>query len=396
MDKKELKIGIVTHYYNSLNYGGNFQAYALVKYISNNYASAEQICYEFINDEQENEKKSKAQIIKNRLKRCVRLFARFPVTLYKLICRIRYKKQISEIIQKKKQAFSHFNRELILNGKKEYNSNDISQTLQEYDVFITGSDQVWNTTWYRPVFFLDFVPSTKTKISYAASISLDSLNDSEIKMFKRSLADFKAISVREVDAVNLIKTLAPVQPQVVLDPTMLLERNDWDEVCAERVVGGKYLLCYFLGKNKEERRLAIKFAKKKNLKIVSVPLTGERVYSDLNFGDVILPFASPEEFLSLIKYADYIFTDSFHAVVFSNIYQRQYFVFNRDKKGSMSSRIFNIVNLFNTQERYCNNKNRENIEYILSLNNIEYEKENVEFEKMKETSIKFLKEALSI
>ena len=182
----------------------------------------------------------------------------------------------------------------------------------------------------------------------------------------------------------------------MLDPTLLLDREDWDRVCASRVVNDDYLFCYFLGDNKRERRLALKFARQENLKVVSVPLTGAKIYSDLKYGDIVLLAASPEEFISLIKHARYIFTDSFHAVVFSKIYERQYFVFNRDKKESMNSRIYDITKLFHTQERFCDSKEKESLAYINSLPDIDYSVSNRDFDEMKEKSIQFLKTNLAV
>lgn len=103
---------------------------------------------------------------------------------------------------------------------------------------------------------------------------------------------------------------------------------------------------------------------------------------------------SPEQFLSLIKHASYVFTDSFHAVVFSNIYQKQYFVFNRSKRGEMSTRIVDITALFGQEERFCRDKTREKLAYITALSDIDYKKENEAFENAKRESIEFLKKNL--
>lgn len=383
------KVGIVTHYYKSKNYGGNLQAYALCKAIAKYLGNtAEQICYPWGRDSK-NINYSGNESLLNFSKLKV-LPGRVLNKFYKIL----YRKEIPKIATKKEKSFFNFSNNIIPHSEKVYYSDNIHETLSQYDAFITGSDQVWNMSWYTPVFFLDFVPSDKIKISYAASISKDSLTGEDQTIFKKSLADYKAVSVREEQAVNLIKDLSPVPPCVTLDPTLLLDESDWDEVCAPRVVEGDYLFCYFLGNNPKERQIAKKFAKDKRLKLVSVPLTGAHVYSDLKFGDVILPATSPEEFISLIKYAKYIFTDSFHAVVFSHIYKRQYFVFNRDSKGSMNSRIINITGLFNTQNRFCNGKERETLEYVQSLKCIDYSKKNEKFEELKRFSIDFLKNNL--
>lgn len=389
---KNMKIAILTMYYESANYGGNLQAYALCKAIGKyTRHNAKQICYLWANGIRPLIKHQAKTNVARKILRCIKHSHHF---INFLLVRIK-KDKFNKIFKERKVALKNFNKSLIPHSNVVYSIKDITDSLPYYDAFITGSDQVWNTNSYIPDFFLNFVPSDKIKISYAASISKDSLTDKEKEVFKRSLADFKAVSVREEQAVELIKDLSPVSPVVTLDPTLLLDEIDWDNVCAPRVVQDDYIFCYFLGNNTNERKIAKKFAKEKGLKLVSVPLTGAKVYSDLKFGDVILPAASPEEFISLIKHASYVFTDSFHAVVFSQIYKRQYFVFNRDSKGSMNSRIINITNLFNTQERFCNGKDRETLKYVQSLNYIDFTHPNKEFEVLKEFSINFLKENLS-
>lgn len=392
---KKQKVCIVTHYYKSLNYGGNLQAYALCQATYKLGYVTEQLCYPWNKD-----RSSHGYVIKTHVNgqkksnRIINIALHLPTKLKNRYYRIKYSKVAQQYQIDKAKNFYHFNQEVIPHNNKVYTSQDIGETLEEYDAFITGSDQVWNTDWYTPVFFLDFVPLDKIKLSYAASIAKDYLSDEERQIFRKSLVDYKAVSVREENTVELIKDLSPVEPKLVLDPTLLLDREDWDKVCAPRVVEDNYLFCYFLGDNNKERRLAAKFAKAKNLKIVSIPLTGTQIFSDLKFGDVILPSASPEEFISLIKHSSYVFTDSFHAVVFSHIYQRQFFVFNRDKKGAMNSRIINITDLFNAQERFCNGKERETLKYIQSLNDIDYSIPNTKLYDMKQSSIKFLKDNL--
>lgn len=390
------KIAILTHYYKNLNYGGTLQAYALCKATEKNlHIRVEQVSYPDLEDrirfQYSLNKKAENCFrgIYNAVYKKLSLFQRRVKNKY---YHLKYKNAVDLNIRIKN--FKNFSETIIPHSDKVYTSENITEILAQYDAFITGSDQVWNTNWYTPVFFLDFVPSDKIKISYAASISKDSLTDKEKEIFKKSLADFKAVSVREEQAVDLIKDLSPVKPVVTLDPTLLLDASDWDKVCAPRVVEDDYIFCYFLGDNPKERKIAKKFAKEKGLKLVSVPLTGVKVYSDLKFGDVILPAASPEEFISLIKHASYVFTDSFHAVVFSQIYKRQYFVFNRDSKGSMNSRIINITNLFNTQERFCNGSEKETLQYVRSLQEIDFSRPNPKFDEIKEFSINFLKENL--
>lgn len=366
----------------SKNYGGNLQAYAMVTFLNKREYNAAQISY--IMNSRQNVKVSVIVKLKDKV-------YKIKQKLTGILNQVEDKKY--NILKRQEKAFLIFNQN-IPHSETIYDNFSVLNCINDYDYFITGSDQVWNLNCYHSAYFLDFVPSTKTKISYAASIAKDSLTNEQKEIFRKSLKDYKAVSVREKSAEKLLEGLSPVEVQTVLDPTLLLTREDWDEVCSERVISEKYVFCYFLGVNKQARNLAEKFARLRKLKLVALPHTGGIKLMDRKFGDERLYDVSPEQFISLIKHAEYVFTDSFHAVVFSNIYQKQYFVFNRSKKGEMSSRIVDITELFHQEERFCAGKERETMEYVTSLANIDYTKRNEEFEKMKEKSISFLENSL--
>ncbi len=390
------KIGIITHYYNSTNFGGNLQAYALTAYLKKINYDAEQLSFplDTINLVETGSRFDKlfASGFKS--------FCTWSVYYARKTIQLPFVKNEEKkhcVSERRKKAFVNFNHNIIPHSKEVYHRDTIAACVDDYDAFITGSDQVWNLRWYSPAFFLDFVPSDKIKISYAASLAMDSLTDEQKDIFKKSLSDYKAVSVREQKAIELIGDNSPVPPVYVLDPTLLLSQDDWNEVCSERVVAEDYVFCYFLGENKRERKIARQFAKKHNLKLVTVPHAGGGIkYIDRNFGDIKLYDTSPEQFISLIKYAKYVFTDSFHAVVFSNIYQKQFFVFNRSKKGEMSSRIKDITELFNAEDRFCYGNDRENIDYIEGLPYINYSVKNERFEALRQQSMNFLKNSLEV
>ena len=152
---------------------------------------------------------------------------------------------------------------------------------------------------------------------------------------------------------------------------------------------------YFLGNNVKARRLATKYARMNNLKTIEIPYAaGSFNVDNISYGDIKLTGISPEKFLSLIKYADAVFTDSFHAIVFSFIYKKQFFVFNRDKQGSMNTRIKNMTKLLGLEKRFCADKNMESIDYINSLDAIDYSKEFKHFNDLKKKSHDFLEESL--
>ena len=284
--------------------------------------------------------------------------------------------------------FERFRDNYVSQNSVVYNGSNIKKANRKYDTFITGSDQVWNFAWYNPVYFLDFVSKEKRKISYAASISMNALSDKQRKIFKKSLKSYNAVSLREEESISLISDLSPVKPSFVLDPTLLLSKDDWSNFVTKKPERDEYVFCYFIGSNKNGRRAAKEFAQKRGLKLVGISH-----YHKYDGFDTELSSAGPEEFLCYLNHAKYIFTDSFHAVVFSKIFEKQYFVFNRDKNDSMSSRIRTITSLFETEDRYCHGE-RESLDYIESLTDVDYTKHLEKFEEKKKESIDFLFNAL--
>ncbi|MBE6618916.1 MAG: polysaccharide pyruvyl transferase family protein [Ruminococcaceae bacterium] len=381
-----MKIGITTHYYKSLNYGGNLQAYALCKVLKDMGHECEQMCYTDSGTEQDGTTKTSGA---GKLRRYISLIKPW---LYMQKSKRLAKKY--DIVKRRRVAFANFNENMIPHSAEIYTPNTLNKANEIYDAFITGSDQIWNLRGKNDFYFLKFA-NGRPKISYAASIAKEDLSPEQKLFFNDALSDFKTVSVRESSAVSLLKDTHKNIVQT-LDPTLLLSREEWDEVAEEIKPFEKYVFCYFLGVNKKSYKLARKFASKHGLKLVNIPIAGGRLrLDDTKYGDARLFDTSPEQFISLIKNAEYVFTDSFHAVVFANIYQKQYFVFNRNPEGAMSSRITDITTLFDQNERFCAGKERENINYIESLSPIDYSKPSPRFEKMKAFSMEFLKSSLS-
>ncbi len=384
-----MKIGIITYYYQSLNYGGNLQAYALPKVINKYGLSSEQINCEF-SDFLPNQKSSFFEKIKKYT--FLQLFKKIIKIPFKIIKKIYINiKNKSIHLYDNKNAINNFNINIIPHSKEIYSFKDIKNSVINYDFFITGSDQVWNPSWYFPPFFLDFVTYDKIKISYAASLGKNFLKQEQKDIFKKHLTDFKAVSVREEDSIELIQDVCPVPVVYTLDPTLLLSKNDWDEICFDRIVNEKYIFCYFLGENKKQRKLATEYAKKHNLKLVNIPyLHGYYRSCDKKFADIKLHDIGPEKFISLIKYAELVFTDSFHATVFSGIYEKNYITFHRDGAKGMSSRIYTLTSLYETKERFCDCEEKETLAYIESLKPIDYTRKLSKLEKKRKESIDFL------
>ena len=276
-----------------------------------------------------------------------------------------------------------------------YTLGTIKNCAKVYNTIIVGSDQVWHFSSNLRAFCMEDFPQSIKRISYGASVAKNSLSNYEYDVFQRTLPKFAAVSVREKEAVDLLQPLCPAKIEWVLDPTLLLSAEDWDEVCEERIVPEEYVFCYFLGVDKKERKLATEFAKRKGLKLVTfIHLDNHYVVADVHFGDIQIYDVFPEKFLSLVKYAKYVFTDSFHASVFSHIYQKEFFAFSRQGHKEMGSRLYSLTDILENRDHFCDTKDKANIKYIMSLPPIDYTKKLPKFEEMKEKSINFLKENL--
>lgn len=380
------KIGIITHYGVNRNYGGLLQAYALQKVIAQQGNDAVHIAYDM-------NLYPKASFFK---RLTIMLFN--PKRLYEYVfCKDSKKEIPEEIIEKLSQRNKlciEF-REEIPHTRRLYNFKNIDQCEEVFDTYVTGSDQVWNLRWYHPAYFLHFVPDGKKKISYAASISCTSLSEEQTNIFKEHLKDYSAVSVREQDAIDLIENLSPVKTSCVLDPTLLLSRNEWDKISDTRLVEESYIFCYFLAIDEKKCKIAREYADLHGLKIVTIPyLEGYSKNEPNDFGDYRLYNIGPKQFISLIKYSEYVLTDSFHACVFSGIYQKKYYVFNRKNTGEMNSRIYNLLGLFSDESCFCDTEEKMNVNY---MNSVCWEKNpllNENFLLKKEESIRFLEDNL--
>lgn len=383
------KIGIITLYYNNRNYGGLLQSYALTKFLENQGLDAYQIA--FNRDSKKN---------KPKFKRLINLIAEVGIIglikkiYYKIKIKITYllipnnqKNKIQESIKKRNEILKKF--EKSVKHTEVLSSENIGKLNNFFDTFICGSDQIWKPGVNCDEFFLKFVPNKKNKFSYAASIGRTRLAKSDLKKILDSVKELNYVSLREEESVRLFKK-NNIDCSLVLDPTLLLDKKDWLKFSKEYKINGEYIFCYFLGVSRAQRKMVTSFAKNNNLKIVTLPfLSNIPTDIDINFGDEKLYDVSPENFVYLIKNAKYVFTDSFHVSVFSGIFKKNFFVFERKEEKTMNGRIINLLKLFNAQERFINNIS--NVKDISECYDIYKSKK---FNDLKEKSINYIKKAL--
>ena len=257
-----------------------------------------------------------------------------------------------------------------------------------------GSDQIWNPMICarQPAFFLNFASSGKKCISYAASIARNDLSFVQIETFAKLLARFDYISLRE-NNYNKIE-IPPKKIECCVDPTLLLSQEEWNTLASSPRFSEPYIFCYIFGDDKKIRKFAMKLGKLKRLKLVTVPyLSGFFNFADAFMDATKLFHVSPSDFLSLIKNADYIITDSFHATVFSIIFHKQFYVFERKGSSNMGSRIATLTELSHTQSHFITENNNITIQEISAIAPLDF----VHMDDLQvaiEKSISFLKSSL--
>lgn len=391
-----MKIGIVTQYYKSSNYGGLLQAYALSMFLKKKGYDCEQICFNYYSSPKGrsfslSKSLSKRGIVKSFIIAAKRYF------IDKLCAALSHAK---EKINIRIESCRDFREDVISHSDSVYDNETIKE-CQSYDALITGSDQVWlcNVETFHPGFWLSFANEKVRKISYAASVSMNEIPAELHDFIRHALNSFNAISVRECSDVKLIGDIVGNEKEIVqvLDPTLLLERIDWFNLCAPNPYRGrKYVFAYLLGAKKEDRAFIRKFAKKEGLEIVFIPYMQNKYRScDLFFGDIRLNDVSPQLFLSLIRDASCVITDSFHGTVFSNIFHVNFLVLKRNSdtsKKSMNSRLYSLLNMLKIEDRLISNDFSE--QTLKNLPTIDFDTIDALIDDEKKKSETFLNNAL--
>lgn len=374
-----MKIGILTHYYHSTNYGGNLQAYALVHFLRENGIDAEQVSYQRSPDDYLFVGNNKQQ---NNLIRLIKK----PFHLMKNYKAIYYNKMCI-CIRKRRRAILKFNDGQIPHSEEVYTKSNLQTLGKKYDLFITGSDQVWHPQAVCDAYLLNF-PTKSPKISYAASFSTNKVEEKTKKYYKPCFEKMRAISVREKDAVQMVYDIASINAKLVVDPTLLLNKKEWDSIVEDISVKGSYMLCFFLGTEAAYRDAAKDLSTIWDLPIVSAPHLVQIVKADKNFGDSRLFALSPGQLLYIIKNADYVITDSFHITVFSIIFQKQFIAMAR---GDMGSRLETLTGLFDLSDRYYCGEPDSVVDYVKNLPIIDYSQINYDsFKDLQKSSRDFL------
>lgn len=385
------KIGLAVCY-DTKNYGSQLQVLATVKKIQELGYDTEIIRY----------KKSLTPTFV--LQTIPRLF---DVSFIKAKLRVKFKQkeikkypEIEKNISIRNKRFRGFAKKYFTNLSEVYNGweNLVKQSAKNYDLFLCGSDQLWLPNNLGSHFYtLEFAPENKRKIAYATSFGVSQIPISKKMMTKKFLNRIEYIGVRETRAAEIIKELTGRDVPTVLDPTLLFSAQDWLNIIPLRQIpslaGKKYIFCYFLGRNPQQRREAEKLRAETGCEIVFIPHLDEFIPEDIEFGDVQLFDIGPEEFVNLIRNAEYVCTDSFHGSVFSILYHKSFITFNRFKehdKNSRNSRIDTLLAQTELENRRFDGRLLEQI-----VQPIDTVRVDQRLQEMKNYSLSYLADAIS-
>lgn len=260
-----------------------------------------------------------------------------------------------------------------------------------FDCYICGSDQVWSAL-IQPVWAHNFLEgvSANRKIAYAPSIGVNDVPDYYIQTVAPLVRDFKFLSVREQNVADLFEKKIGVKPLVAVDPTILVGIEYWTNLLQKENLAKPnkpYIFCYFLGEiNEGQVSFLNRFAGDRE--IIILPYEHHAI--KLRKGKYVL--ADHLEFVNYIRYADYVFTDSFHATVFSLLFHKEFAVFQRSHVGvtKQTSRIESLLS-----QLHLNNRLAESPNTIDTFSTINYELVDCIVEKQRQESVRFLDNALT-
>lgn len=263
---------------------------------------------------------------------------------------------------------------------------------KHFDAYICGSDQIWSALRLPicPQSFLYGI-SPKRKIAYAPSLGLDEVPEYYIRQTKKYISDFKYLSVREDAAQLTLKSCMGIDALQVLDPTMLVGVDFWNNMLDKEnksTPNNEYVFCYYLGELSKEAIACInQIAGGRDVIILPYEEDCKKVLNGK------YQLADPLDFVNLIKNAKYVLTDSFHGSVFSVLYEKQFVVTKRSHVGrvAQASRIMSLISKFGLENQYCQNTQ----EMLNALKTpIDYSKKSEVYQRELNISREFIDNAL--
>ena len=271
---------------------------------------------------------------------------------------------------------------------------DLEELCAHYDAFVCGSGQIWHPKHFDPRFFLDFVRDPQRMIAYAPSIlPVRGADPYVLEQMKELIGRFLYISVREESGRKFMSDAFATTAMELADPTLLIEPDDWDGSLQitgnEEQPGERYMLVLLEGVNRTHRDAAAKLASRLLLSRIIIPIHE----SDLKQEDVIQDAVGPAQLVSLIRNANYVCTDSYHATALAIVFQKEFCCFDRYAmydRAELNERVHDLLDALGLQSRLYNPET--SIEQYIKP--IDYIPVNYKLDAFKSRSRAFLKDSL--
>lgn len=355
------RVGIITMH-KVPNFGSALQAYALQNKITLLGFNAELIDYLYPNKEHCSASNGTKFFKQQSL---IRLFIFFIIGKFLLFISFNIKKnKAQEAVDRFlfQLRFRKFYKDFFKLSKFYDSANSLQKAFPKYDIYFTGSDQVWNSNYIvnDSSFLLGFVPDALPKYSYAASFSCKNIPENYEAFFKKYLVRYNQISVREKSSANIVSNLILKHAEVVCDPTLLLNKNEWFKLCKKTsLIKNKYLLVYILDYAYNPYPNILKFidkiSAKENLQIVEIYGLKQRYHCKKS---KIYNAASPIDFLSLFRDAEIVITTSFHGTAFALNFEKKFYSVVENVNGN-DNRIVDLLKICNAEH------------HLVEINNID-------------------------
>lgn len=383
-----MKIGVITIEQVG-NYGAELQCYATQKVLQNIGCDAEIIDYCYYKDYRYKDSKMSEPFVPMTFKERI-----FYVLKYRIVNRFVDKVLLlfNSNIARRNSRFAAFHAENTKMSRKYMSMPELYEASMDYDIFVTGSDQVWNPGAQSSIepYFLTFAPDSARKISFAASFGVSEIEPNLRERYKEYLSRFDFISVREKNACDMVKQLVGKDAECVLDPTLLLTKDEWMKVARQYdSVPEHYVLVYTLFESPAIFSLAKKVAKEKGISVLRI--TKRAYFVSYIEGISNVSDAGPAEFISLIAGADYIITDSLHGTAFSINFGIPFLTIVSSKNNN-NSRMESLLKVVGLSGRMVYEE--KEVSSLIYNDNIDFKEIENHIKKARVTSMNFLNKAL--
>lgn len=355
-------IGIIT-FHASHNCGSFMQSYALQNILKKHGYSNEII--NFSNAGQQNLYKTSFK--NNSLKNIIKNLVLLPH---------------QKILKNTYNNYSNFISENLTLSEKNFSTGqELKEYSFPYDTFISGSDQIWNITIADSddAYFLNFAKPDQKKIAYAPSFGSKRIekytNEKEIKKYQQLIESYNHISIREKNGQKWLKELINQEVPVVLDPTLLLEQSDYQnlERSYDTKINKPYIFYYSPDYDPKINQLVKKIAKKYHLQVVA--WNSRSFYlKRMNFSSFYLPKTqNPGVYLSLIKNAELVITTSFHGTIFSTIYRKKFWTIKNGGMFGDDDRVKTLIKQLGIEEQLIPIQFDDDFDYLQATDYHQYD-----------------------